>query len=200
MAVVRSRGKSSGMREKQMGFCVACAAAKPIRSASSSVKEVACHRQPHDKIFSSLVLAVNLIEAHSEPLQHMIAVEPTTIPMLLGMLSACPHRARHAQDVCPEQRRPWRTSECISECTCLGGCHCEGAPQRQAPRQQPWPVDAVGQQTYGDERRSIQHLIVEGTELLSKCRTIEKQQCILIAVELSKALVRSRCACMCKKT
>lgn len=42
MAKVRCLGNSSGMSEKQMGFWVDCAAAKPMRSASSSLKLVTC--------------------------------------------------------------------------------------------------------------------------------------------------------------
>ena len=37
------------MSEKQMGFCVDCAAAKPMRSASSSLKLVTCTR-PHCQV------------------------------------------------------------------------------------------------------------------------------------------------------
>lgn len=48
MAKVRCLGKSSGMREKQMGFWVDYAAAKPMRSASSSRKLVTCTRSPHE--------------------------------------------------------------------------------------------------------------------------------------------------------
>ena len=42
MAVVRSRGNNSGIREKHRGFWVACAAANPTRSASSSLKLCTC--------------------------------------------------------------------------------------------------------------------------------------------------------------
>ena len=43
MAVVRSFGNNSGMRLKQMGFCVDCAAANPIRVARSSPKLCTCN-------------------------------------------------------------------------------------------------------------------------------------------------------------